>query len=132
VDQFAQHHPMAVSDVPVRQELSTYPCAGEGMFASRFLHTGEVVVEYTGTWKTLSRAEFEKLIEIHGDDGNGVVELPKGRAKSAARTTRTVTCMDPYVGVDGAVRESKDAPGVWANHRCETDLGCNMQLKATR
>jgi hypothetical protein len=132
VDKYVSHHPVAVSDVPVYQKRSTYVDAGDGMFASRFLQKGEVVVEYTGSWKTMSRDEFDKLVELHEDDGNGVVELPRGQTWTATQAPGAVTCLDPYISTDGTVRESGQVPGIWANHRCHGDVGCNLVLKASR
>ena len=117
VREFAARH-VPESDFPVYRAPSTYPNAGSGMFASRFLYNGEVVAEYTGTMKRMSHDEFNELMKCHEDDGNGLVEVG------------SLWCLDPYV-VDGVTRRSEDAIGVWANHRCVGHLGCNLKLVAT-
>jgi hypothetical protein len=135
VEDFAfRHVPEAL--FPVYRAHSTYPGAGFGMFASRFLHEGEIVAEYTGTMKKVSRrrGEFDDLLFRHEEDGNGVIELKTaGVAPSASDDDGPdmVWCLDPYSGPIGP-RTSDHIPGVWANHRCQGDVGCNLKLKTTR
>jgi hypothetical protein len=134
VDAFASHH-VSETEFPVYRAPSTYPGAGFGMFASRFLHRGEVVAEYTGTWTKMTHDGLLELTMLHEDDGNGIVELdatanrPRDTARNSAQSS-AVWCLDPYDGLDGP-RKSVEVPGIWANHRCIVNTGCNLKLQAT-
>lgn len=122
---------IADTDVPIYRHPSTYPGAGLGMFAARALHRKEIVVEYTGTYRRVTPRELSELMDLHANDGNGLVEVSRLHpltVKDSSTTPSSDTwIIDPYQ-LNGHERILAEAQAVWANHRCEGDVGCNLQL----
>lgn len=97
-----------------------------GMFASRMLFHGEIVTEYDGTIQHVHQIRKNILMDNHENDGNGILEIQT----SHSHASDSIWILNPYVK-NGNSRHGCDVPGIWANHRCNGDLGCNMKLSYT-
>jgi hypothetical protein len=97
------------------------------MFASRFIFLGEIVTEYEGTIQKVSRIRLNLIMAQHENDGNGIVEIEKGQA----HRTHESWILNPYL-LHGVPKRAAEVPGVWANHRCYGDIGCNLKLIHTQ
>ena len=93
------------------------------MFASRYLFFGEIVVEYEGSIHKVSRQRRNLLTIQHEHDGNGIIDIQVGQSHQ----TNECWILNPYLQ-NGVVKRGAEVPGIWANHRCLGDIGCNMKL----
>ncbi len=105
--------------VSTYRALSNIANAGQGLFAARYIFSGEIVECYLGVMKLLNTMEYEQLKEKHEDNGNGTVEVGKG-------PSGTIYVLDPYE-INGVEVPLDEARGVWANHVRDGQVGNNIK-----
>ena len=124
---FLNHNP-ADGELKIERANSFIPLAGQGMFSTAFLYSGEVVAEYKGTFQRVNLAELQRLEAKHEDDGSGIIELK--REKSAGSPAVSIEIINPYL-FEGVEKTSDEVVGIWANH-AKRSLSCNLRTTQFR